>query len=93
MRLRLPTITVLIPAFGGSVATAAKTPALYDKRTNFNKRYPHGVGMPGAKDKREGKKKDDPVANFKRSASIYKTAMKWNDDLDRDDDRIACEKD
>ncbi|MBD1270271.1 excalibur calcium-binding domain-containing protein [Aeromicrobium tamlense] len=50
----------------------------------LNKKYPHGVGMPGAKDKTSGK----PVTNFKRSKALYQA----NKGKDRDKDRIACEK-
>jgi hypothetical protein len=32
------------------------------------------------------------VTNFKRSNTLYATAMRWNSDLDRDRDKIACEK-
>lgn len=52
----------------------------------MNGTYPHGVGMVGARDKtRSG----EPVTNFKRdNTTIYRT----NRGLDRDGDRIACEK-
>jgi hypothetical protein len=53
-----------------------------------NKRYPHGVGRVGARDKTSG----IPVANFKRSNFLYRTAMGYNRGLDRDKDGLACEK-
>ena len=56
--------------------------------TALNKKYPHGVGKSGAKDKTSSK----PVTNFKKSTKIYKTAMSKNKGLDRDKDGIACEK-
>jgi hypothetical protein len=52
--------------------------------TALNKRYPHGVGLPGARDHTSGK----PVTNFFRSRPLYQA----NRALDRDKDRIACEK-
>ena len=33
-----------------------------------------------------------PVTNFKRSTRLYKLAMSYNRGLDRDKDRVACEK-
>jgi hypothetical protein len=53
-----------------------------------NKKYRHGVGKVGARDKTSG----TPVTNFKRSNFLYKTAMRYNRGLDRDKDGIACEK-
>jgi hypothetical protein len=32
------------------------------------------------------------VTNFKRSNTLYATAMRYNRGLDRDKDRVACEK-
>ena len=69
-----------------AVQTAAAMPALYKNCTNFNKKYPHGVGRLGAVDK------GGNVTNFKRSNKIYNTAERHNGDLDRDNDKIACEK-
>jgi hypothetical protein len=61
---------------------------LFDNCTNFNDRYPHGVGRRGARDRTSG----DPVTNFKRSTRIYNRAIRHNPDLDRDGDGIACEQ-
>ena len=47
-----------------------------------------GVGTRKAKDKTSG----TPVTTFKRSNQIYWRAENHNSDLDRDNDRIACEK-
>jgi hypothetical protein len=50
-------------------------------------------GRVGAVDKsRTGRRLVDPVTTFRRSNTIYATAMRWNSDLDRDKDKIACEK-
>jgi Excalibur calcium-binding domain len=79
------------PASSAVDAATASTraPALYKNCTNFNKRYPHGVGKVGARDRTTG---DDPVTNFKRSNRIYRVAMSWNKGLDRDKDGVACEQ-
>ncbi len=61
---------------------------LFDNCTNFNNRYPHGVGKRHAHDQTAG----DPVTNFKRSNKIYRRAINHNSDLDRDRDGIACEQ-
>jgi Excalibur calcium-binding domain len=77
-----------VVVFGPTAAAAV--PALYDNCTNFNKKYRHGVGKAGARDKtRSGAR---GVTTFLRSTRIYNIAMKWNDDLDRDGDGVACEK-
>jgi Excalibur calcium-binding domain len=65
-------------------------PRLYDNCTNFNRRYAHGVGKRGARDRTKSGR--NPVTNFLRSTLIYNRAMRWNDDLDRDRDGVACEK-
>jgi Excalibur calcium-binding domain len=73
---------------GVAATTAgAATPALWKNCTAVNKRYSHGVGKVGARDKTSG----EPVTNFRRSNKLYATAMHWNKGLDRDKDGIACE--
>ena len=75
----------------GLVMTApveAHTTGIHDNCTNLNKRYPHGVGTKAARDETSGKR----VTTFKRSNKIYWAAERHNSDLDRDNDRIACEK-
>ncbi|WP_298129328.1 excalibur calcium-binding domain-containing protein [Micropruina sp.] len=74
-----------------SLPMAAKTSAkkkLYKNCTSLNKKYKHGVGKSGAKDRTSGKR----VTNFKKSTKIYNEAMSYNRGLDRDKDGIACEK-
>jgi hypothetical protein len=75
-------------AVDASIAST-RAPALYKNCTNFNKRYPHGVGKVGARDRTTG---DDPETNFRRSNRIYRVAMSWNKGLDRDKDGVACEQ-
>lgn len=76
-------------ACGTGLGTAGTlTPALYKNCTAFNKKYAHGVGRTNARDKTSGK----PVTTFRRSTRLYRIAMSYNSDLDRDRDGIACEK-
>ncbi|HET9859026.1 MAG TPA: excalibur calcium-binding domain-containing protein [Nocardioidaceae bacterium] len=75
------TLTVGVPA-------QAHDTGIHDNCTNFNKRFPHGVGTSKAHDHTSG----TAVTSFKRSNKIYWRAERHNPDLDRDNDRIACEK-
>jgi Excalibur calcium-binding domain len=71
-------------------ATAELIPRLWRSCTNYNKRYPHGVGRLRARDRvRPG---NEPVTTFRRSTRIYNIAMDYNKGLDRDKDGVACEK-
>ena len=63
-------------------------PLLWRNCKAVNRRYPHGVGRRGARDKTSG----EPVTNFRRSTLLYRRAMRYNSGLDRDKDGIACEK-
>lgn len=73
-----------------SPSAGAVMPRLYKNCTNYNKRYPHGVGRLLARDKvRTG---NEPATNFRRSNRLFRIAMSWNKGLDRDGDKIACEK-
>ena len=93
MNLRTKSAAALvIIGFIGSVATVtaaeAHTTGIHDNCTNFNEKFPHGAGRRDAKDKTSG----TPVTSFKRSNRIYNRAVDHNSDLDRDNDKIACEK-
>jgi hypothetical protein len=81
--------SVLSAVFLGATfsASAGAVVAPYKNCTQFNKRYPHGVGKVGARDHTSG----TPVTNFKRSNKLYAVAMSHNRGLDRDRDGIACE--
>jgi len=74
---------VVVPAIS---ADAAVKPVKYKNCAALNKKYPHGVGIPGAKDKvgKNGK----PVTMFYRNKALYLA----NKHLDRDGDRISCER-
>lgn len=53
----------------------------------LNKKFPHGVGLRGARDK-VASSRSRRVTNYTASTNWY-----WkNAGLDRDKDRIACEK-
>jgi hypothetical protein len=80
-------LVLATPAFAAVQATD-RIPALYKNCTNLNKSYPHGVGTANARDKTSGV----PVTSFKHSNTLYNRAMSYNRGLDRDKDRIACEK-
>jgi len=84
------TATTAVPGalVGNAGAAASRMPTLYKNCTNFNKKYPHGVGRVNAKDKT---KSGEPVTTFKRSNKLYRTAMHYHSGLDRDKDGIACE--
>jgi Excalibur calcium-binding domain len=73
---------------GRSAPAATTIPYLWQNCKHVNARYPHGVGRRFAHDNTSG----TPVTNFKRSAALYLTAMRYNRGLDRDKDGIACEK-
>jgi Excalibur calcium-binding domain len=75
------------PTVAGSVT---RIPPLWRSCTNYNKRYPHGVGRLRARDRTSGG--TPPVTTFRRSTRIYNIAMGYNRGLDRDKDGVACEK-
>jgi hypothetical protein len=81
-------VVVLGAALVAPSVSSALVPSLYKNCTNLNKKYPHGVGKLGARDKTSGTR----VTTFKRSTLIYRRAMSYNRGLDRDKDGIACEK-
>ena len=68
-----------------SAASAAPNAKKFANCKALNKKYPHGVGKRGAKDRTSSAYK---VTNFKRSNALYKANKK----SDRDKDGIACEK-
>jgi Excalibur calcium-binding domain len=81
---------VLVLGVSTSLAGAAseRIPGRWKNCTVVNKRYPHGVGRVGARDRTAG----EAVTNFTHSNYLYRTAMRYNRGLDRDKDGIACEK-
>ncbi len=68
-----------------AVSAEAHQTRLHDNCTNFNNRYPNGVGTRHAVDK------GGDSTKFLRNNRIYLRAENHNGDLDRDNDRIACE--
>jgi hypothetical protein len=69
-------------------APAQADRGIFDNCTSFNQKFPHGVGRKNAVDQTSG----TPVTTFLHSNKKYAAAMAHNDDLDRDGDKIACEK-
>ena len=68
------------------VSVARYASATFANCTALNKKYKHGVGKTGAKDKVSGSSK--PVKNFAVNTKVYNKNKK----SDRDKDGIACEK-
>jgi len=77
---------LVLSASAVALPAQAHTTGIHDNCTKLNKKYPHGVGRRNARDR------GGDVTNFKRSNRIYKKAVRHNSDLDRDKDKIACEK-
>jgi hypothetical protein len=71
-----------------TATTSAQAAVSWKNCTAVNKTYPHGVGRTDARDRTSGRR----VTNFKKSNTLYAAAMRANKGLDRDKDRIACEK-
>lgn len=59
-------VVVLAPTAGIALASVSAAPPLYKNCTNLNKKYPHGLGKKGARDRTSG----TPVTNFKRSTKL-----------------------
>ena len=90
--LRLPTLGGLLVAAvaaGVLVAPAAEAAVSYRNCTELQKTYPHGVGQAGASDRVKSGK---PVTTWKRDTAAYNKAVRANAGLDRDKDKVACEK-
>jgi hypothetical protein len=85
---------IVIFVVGAALAAAPRavangaTPYLWQNCTHVHTKYRHGVGKRYAHDRTKG----TPVTNFYRSTRLYRVAMHYNSDLDRDRDGIACEK-
>ena len=88
----LAATALAVAATGGTALVVspadAHTTGIHDNCTNLNKKWPHGVGLRNAVDKTSGVK----VRNFYRNNDAYRTAVRHNGTLDRDGDKIACEK-
>lgn len=86
MNLKIALVPLTAVALAGTVlaATPAQAVAHFSNCTAMHRVYPHGVGLYGAHDHTSG----TPVTTFARRPKVY-----WaNKGLDRDHDRIACEK-
>ena len=67
---------------------SAHSTGIHDNCSRLNAKWPHGVGTRGAVDRTSG----TPVTSFYRNDRAYWAAERHNGTLDRDNDRIACEK-
>ncbi|PWD43507.1 calcium-binding protein [Gordonia paraffinivorans] len=67
-----------------AVAAPASAATDYPNCTALRQDYPHGVGLPGARDKTS----KTPVTNFTVDEDLYHA----NSESDADGDGIACEK-
>lgn len=95
-----PFATVVITAMLATGLTAVPAQARHNGARHFpscaamQRVYPHGVGLRGAVDRTSGTR----VTNYKRSRALYlanngpRNQRTREYDLDRDNDRIACEK-
>ncbi len=77
-------LSAVLPLQAASAGATGK----YRNCTEYNKAYPHGVGLRTAKDKTAS----TPVTTFRKDDAEFKRAMGNNRGLDRDKDSIACEK-
>ena len=82
--LPVAALTIALAATLGGPPADAAAATRYANCKALNAKYPHGVGLPGARDKTTG----TPVTNFTRNRAVYLV----NAARDRDKDRIACEK-
>ena len=78
-------LVVIVGGVSIETASAAPKPKKYANCTALNKVYRHGVGRTAAaRDKTSGRR----VTNFLVSKAVYDL----NASMDRDKDKIACEK-
>lgn len=90
--LRVSTLAGLLvtaAAAGVLVAPAAEAAVSYRNCTELQKTYPHGVGRAGASDRVSS---GTPVTTWRRDTAAYDRAIRANAGLDRDKDKVACEK-
>ncbi|MFE4706845.1 excalibur calcium-binding domain-containing protein [Peribacillus simplex] len=89
---------ISVGTVNGDEVEAASKSKTYKNCTEFNKKYSKGVAKSAKTKNKVVSKKTKKVTykplskGTKISSSIYKEAMKNNEDLDRDNDGIACEK-
>jgi hypothetical protein len=84
----LVTLAAIVVGVAPTLAATDRVPLRWKNCTIVNKRFPHGVGKLRAHDRTTG----TPVTNFRRSTRLYLEAIRYNRELDRDKDGIACEK-
>ena len=77
---------VLSGAAAMTTTAEAHTTGIHDNCTKLTQKWPHGVGRRGAVDR------GGDVTNFRRNTRAYNRAVAHNGTLDRDNDKIACER-
>ena len=77
---------VVIIAMTSTFTNIQAAPKKYGSCAKMNQDFPHGVGLRGAVDKT---KESNPVRNFAIRPDVYELNKGR---LDRDNDKIACEK-
>jgi hypothetical protein len=77
---------VVIIAMASTLTNIQAAPKKYGSCAKMNRDFPHGVGLRGAIDKT---KDGNPVRNFLIRPDVYELKKGR---LDRDKDKIACEK-
>ena len=85
---QLVLLAITAATVGISAPAEAHSTGIHDNCTNLNKKWPHGVGTRKAVDKTSGTR----VTTYYRNNDAYWAAERHNSTLDRDNDRIACEK-
>ena len=87
-RIALAGLVATTVGIAAPVAVEAHTTGIHDNCTKLNAKWPHGVGTRRAVDNTTSYK----VTTFYRNNDAYWAAERHNGTLDRDNDRIACEK-
>lgn len=90
LRAALASSSLVLAVSAVAVPATAHDTGMHDNCTEFNKVYPHGVGLISARDRTTSGSRG--VTTFRRAPVIYWAAENHNGDLDRDNDRVACEK-
>lgn len=86
MRRMVVSVCFAISGVLVGVPVGAHTTGIHDNCTKLNQRWPHGVGRRHAVDQ------GGDVTNFTRNTRAYNRADAHNGTLDRDNDKIACER-
>ncbi|WP_397537853.1 excalibur calcium-binding domain-containing protein [Rummeliibacillus pycnus] len=100
VKYSIATALTFTTILGASIVTNnnddnAQAASIYSSCKTFNAKYPHGVRISSKTKDTVHKRNGSVVYKTSRatvSKKIYNKAVKYNSDLDRDNDNIACEK-